>query len=479
MKAEERKELQKNDLASALEKLMTGAKEGPSKNATMYLTLAIMGVALVVGLIYTWVLLFQPVQGRRCGPLGRTQSHQQRQRLDRQSRRVGEIRQGFQNAGTAQARLARFELARYYSQSDRELASPFRRPEALSNVKKARDLYRDLAKESADVPAQVQEALLGTAKASETIGDIDEARKYYEKVKKEYPQSVYGQDADRQLKPWRTIRTSKACAPCLMPRGRDHTSRPAISGTVLAGRAAVEFVAKIRVDSLRLDHYLVSVFPDYSRSVVQRIIENGGVTLNGRIAKASSKVRHDDRIRVIPPEPTHPLPVAENIPIEILFEDEFLAIVNKPANMVVHPSKGHWSGTLVNALRFHFDHLSKINGDYRTGIVHRLDRDTSGVIIVAKEEQTHRDMSLLFEQRKVFKEYVALAAGTLDRDSDYIEGRIAHHPNDRIKMTVTDDEEDEDAKDACSYYEVIERFRGYTFVRVQPRTGRTHQIECI
>ncbi len=251
---------------------------------------------------------------------------------------------------------------------------------------------------------------------------------------------------------------------------------PTIMDPSLPDDRAVELVAKIRVDGLRLDHYLVSIFPDYSRSVVQRVIEAGGVAVNGKLAKASHKIRHGDHIRVIPPAPTHPLPVAEDIPITILFEDEFLAIVNKPAHMVVHPAKGHWSGTLVNALRFHFDHLSEINGDYRAGIVHRLDRDTSGVIIVAKEEQTHRDLSLLFEQRKVFKEYIALTAGVIDRDSDYIEGRIAHHPHDRVKMTVTDDEDDEDAKDACSYYEVIERFRGYTFVRVQPRTGRTHQI---
>jgi 23S rRNA pseudouridine1911/1915/1917 synthase len=237
----------------------------------------------------------------------------------------------------------------------------------------------------------------------------------------------------------------------------------------------VEFVARCKLDGTRLDQYLVSLFPDFSRSVVQRVIDEAGVLVNGKPAKASYRVRHGDHIRVQKPEPSHPLPVAEDIPLDVLYEDEFLAVINKPADMVVHPAKGHWSGTLVNALRHRFPQLSGQGGDYRAGIVHRLDRDTSGVILVAKEEQTHRDLSLQFEQRKVFKEYVALTAGVLDRDSDYIEGRIAHHPHDRVKMTVTD-EDDDDGKDACSYYEVIERFRGFTFCRIQPRTGRTHQI---
>jgi 23S rRNA pseudouridine1911/1915/1917 synthase len=256
----------------------------------------------------------------------------------------------------------------------------------------------------------------------------------------------------------------------------DHLTDTAVTSPVPGEDRVVEVVARCRLDDVRLDQYLAGVFPDFSRSVVRRVIDAGGVQVNGKPVKASYRVRHGDRIRVRPPEPTHPQPVPEDIPLQVLHEDEFLVAINKPADMVVHPAKGHWSGTLVNALRFHFDKLSTANGDYRPGIVHRLDRDTSGVILVAKHEQTHRDLSLLFEQRKVFKEYAALTAGVLDRDSDYIEGRIGHHRHDRVKMAVYDDEEEEDAKDAVSYYEVVERFRGFTFCRVQPRTGRTHQI---
>ena len=237
----------------------------------------------------------------------------------------------------------------------------------------------------------------------------------------------------------------------------------------------IDLLVQQKTVGMRLDQFLVLHCADFSRSIIQRAIEAGSVTVNESTSKASFKVRLGDRVRIHLPEPQRPAPQPENIPLDILYEDDDLAIVNKPYNMVVHPAKGNWSGTLVNALAYHFGKLSNHNGDHRPGIVHRLDRDTSGVILIAREEQTHRDLAMMFEQRKMFKEYIAITSGILDRDSDYIEGKIAHHPHDRIKMVIGDDE-DEDAKDACTYYEVIERFRGFTFVCCQPRTGRTHQI---
>lgn len=237
----------------------------------------------------------------------------------------------------------------------------------------------------------------------------------------------------------------------------------------------VEHTAAIRKEAMRLDQFIQQLIPDCTRSIAQKLIEEGRVLINGRPGKNSAKVKHGDVLRIKPPKPPHAEPIAENIPLEILYEDEWMAVINKPPNMVVHPARGNWSGTLVNALRFHFPKLSGINGDYRAGIVHRLDRDTSGVILVAKEEKTHSDLGILFESRKVFKEYAALTYGVLDRDSDYIEAAIMHHPKDRTKMMVTR-ELVGDAKEAMSYYEVAERFQGHTFVMVQPRTGRTHQI---
>jgi len=235
-----------------------------------------------------------------------------------------------------------------------------------------------------------------------------------------------------------------------------------------------EFEVKTRSDGKRIDSFLASRYSDYSRRVIQKVIDADAVLVNGRPVKASYRVRTGDVVSVRLPELPDTTPEPENIPIEVLYEDDALLVVNKPAGMVTHPAKGNWRGTMVNALQFHFDTLSTLGGENRPGIVHRLDRDTTGLLVVVKNDVAHRKLALRFERREVYKEYLALVSGVPQRHSDYIEKAIGFHPTCREKMAIR--LAVDGGKPAVTFYEVAERFRGFALVRCKPQTGRTHQI---
>jgi 23S rRNA pseudouridine1911/1915/1917 synthase len=224
----------------------------------------------------------------------------------------------------------------------------------------------------------------------------------------------------------------------------------------------------------RLDVYLARQYPQFSRAHLRRAIDAGGVSLNGKIAKAGQRLKGGELLAMALPELPRVGPVPEDIPLEILFEDEHFAAINKPPGMVVHPAKGHWSGTLTAALAFHFDQLSGAGGATRPGIVHRLDRDTSGVLVVAKNDAAHYALAEQFAARTAEKEYFAIVVGTLDKDRDLIDLPIGAHPYQREKMAIRRDHLT--SRPAQTIYEVTERFQGFAALRLKPKTGRTHQI---
>lgn len=228
----------------------------------------------------------------------------------------------------------------------------------------------------------------------------------------------------------------------------------------------------------RIDALLAAEL-DISRSAAQQWLENELVTVNSRTVAKNYKCRGGEEIIVCPPEPVAYEAKPENIPLEIVYEDDHLLVVNKPKGMVVHPAAGHYEGTLVNALLYHCgDSLSGINGVMRPGIVHRIDKDTSGLLIVAKSDKAHQGLAEQIKEHSFTRIYEAVVVGSLPQDKGTVEAPIGRHPNDRKKMTVIAT----NSKPATTHYEVLQRYSGtanspaYTHVRLRLETGRTHQI---
>ena len=225
---------------------------------------------------------------------------------------------------------------------------------------------------------------------------------------------------------------------------------------------------------MRLDLFLAGHDTQFSRTFIRNQIVAGRVLVDDRRAKVAYRLHEGQIVTALPFEHVADSPEPEDIPLDILFEDEDFAVVNKAAGMVVHPAKGHWSGTLTSALTFHFQSLSSVGGATRPGIVHRLDRDTSGVILIAKNNGAHQNLAAQFEARTVEKEYWAIVQKIPDRDRDQINLPIGPHPHHREKMMTGP--QVARGKAAETFYEVLERFSDAAVVRAVPKTGRTHQI---
>ena len=223
----------------------------------------------------------------------------------------------------------------------------------------------------------------------------------------------------------------------------------------------------------RLDVFLARAMENTSRSAAQKLLEQGLVTQDGRRMRKQDKTLLGAEYRVELPEVKDTEIVPRDLPLEIVYEDEDVLVLNKPKGLVVHPAPGHWDDTLVNALMYHCkDSLSGINGELRPGIVHRIDKDTSGLLIVAKNDMAHQSLAEQLKDHTLSRTYEAVVKGCFREDSGTIDAPIGRHPVDRKKMAVTE----KNSRPAVTHYEVIERFRGYSLVRCRLATGRTHQI---
>ena len=222
----------------------------------------------------------------------------------------------------------------------------------------------------------------------------------------------------------------------------------------------------------RIDRYVCDALADFSRSYIQKLIGSGDVTADGRSVKSSYRVKTGDRIRVITPDSVIPDIIAEDIPLDILYEDDDVLVVNKQKGMVVHPAPGHYEHTLVNAVMYHCGNsLSGINGVMRPGIVHRIDKDTSGSLIICKNDTAHESIAAQLEKHSIKREYLAIVTGVIENDKGTIDKPIKRSSSDRKKMAVLPD-----GKRAVTNYEVLERFDRFTLIKCELETGRTHQI---
>ena len=225
-------------------------------------------------------------------------------------------------------------------------------------------------------------------------------------------------------------------------------------------------------DLVRIDKYITEAGFDLTRSRIQGLISDGNITVNDKMVKANYKVRENDVIKIIIPDAVPVDIPAEDIPLNIVYEDDDLLIVNKPKGMVVHPAPGHYTGTLVNALMYHCkDKLSGINGELRPGIVHRIDMDTTGLLVICKNDKAHNFIADQLKEHSITRKYQAIVYNAFKDEEGTIEGNIGRHPNDRKKMTITPN-----GKEAVTHYKVLKNLGKYTLIECQLETGRTHQI---